>query len=331
MSVGAANLPSWLAALPAEGGCIHISDPRPYAHSEADYDAGYDSDPDNMRVGRGVIGLVRSRGGDMDGPALEIGCGSGLVSLGLAQAGAYPLTIISDLSPSFLGITRRKVRLHGLDESGLAYAVLRAEDMGRIPAAALSLIVMRSALHHVLDVDGFLAAAARALRPGGILAFQEPCLDGYVLMGAMIQFLPGLARVEGVGLTPAQEEKVRMFSRAMAYYARRDVDKSRAEDKHLFRPDEVMRAGARVGLDVEFIANKPFEAFEEPGANVPLDSFTPFFRGYAKFCMGWDEPLLDLFDRFILPHCPYVEETARGGSGPYMHGVFIACRRRGQP
>ena len=63
----------------------------------------------------------------------------------------------------------------GVDENGLCYALLMAEDVDRLPAESLSLIVMRSTLHHVLDVDRFIRHAARALRTGGVLSFEEPC------------------------------------------------------------------------------------------------------------------------------------------------------------
>jgi hypothetical protein len=43
--------------------------------------------------------------------------------------------------------------------------------------------------------------------------------------------------------------------------------------------------------------------------------------------MSWDESLMRLFDQHLLPYCRYVEEASSGGSGPYLHGVFV-CRKR---
>jgi SAM-dependent methyltransferase len=327
MTLTAPALPDWLATAPSEQGFVHLSEPRRYAHDESGYDAYYDSDPANLRVGKGLVNLLATRSSDTSGVALEIGCGTGLVSLGLAQASPYPVTVFSDPSPAFLNITRSKIRKHGIDESGVVYAVLMGEEIGRIPPGALSLVVLRSTLHHVLDVEGFIAAAASALRPGGVLTFQEPCMEGYVLMGAMAQFLPELARAGGEELSADQRQKVELFSSSMAFYARRDVDKTQAEDKHLFRVDEIMSIAARHGLATEFLPNTVYEAFEDPARTHPPDAFGPFFRGYAKFCMAWDDELMALFDRYLAPKCRYVEEASRGGSGPYLHGVFICTRR----
>jgi hypothetical protein len=64
MTATAAKLPDWLSDAPAQDGLIHISDPRRYAHDEAAYDAYYDSDPDNFRVGKGLVQLLKSRRAD---------------------------------------------------------------------------------------------------------------------------------------------------------------------------------------------------------------------------------------------------------------------------
>ena len=321
------SLPPWLASLPAEDGFIHISQPRRFAHDEAQYDAQYDNDPDNTSVGRGIVQLLKDAGADFSAPALEVGCGTGLVSLGMAGASPYPLTIFTDPSPAFLRITQKKVQRHGLTEDRLAYAVLMGEEIDRLPEGQLSLIVLRSTLHHVLHVEKFIRDSARALRSGGVLTFQEPCMEGYILMGAMIQFLPRLAEAAGDTVSPDQHKRIRLFADTMKYYARRDLDKTKAEDKHLFRVDELMAIGDGCGLAVEFRANTAYENFVNPGARPEPDAFTPFFRNYAKYCMSWDEGLMRLFDRHMLPSCAYVEECSRGGSGPYLHGVFI-CRKR---
>jgi SAM-dependent methyltransferase len=321
-------LPSWLARLPSEEGFFHISRPRRFAHDESAYDQHYKNDPANMTVGRGLVGVLREYGAPFDGPALEVGCGTGLVSLGLVAENAYPLTIITDPSPEFLKITRRKMEAHDLpaDPDRLAYAVLMGEELDRLPAGELSLIVLRSTLHHVLEVPAFIAAAARALRPGGILTFQEPCMEGYILMGAMVQFLPALARAAGRPLTDQQERMAVAFAGSMEYYARRDLDKTSAEDKHLFRVDELMRTGSACGLEVEFLANMTYDVFSLPREQRRPDGFTAFFRAYAQYCMAWDEALMARFDEHLAPYCRFVDAASAGASGPYLHGLFM-CRK----
>lgn len=330
-SFAANGLQRWLETLPKEDDFYCISEPRRFAHDETKYDEHYNSDPGNLLVGQGLLSLLRERNAPTDGPALEIGCGTGLVSLGMATKKAYPLTVVSDSSPVFLKITQEKIRAHQLPEDRLAYAVLLAEDLSRLPADAFALIVMRSTLHHVLNVEEFITSAARALQPGGILTFQEPCMEGYLMMGTLVQFLPALARSADNGtrpLTEHQEFKVAEFASSMEYYARRDLDKTLAEDKHLFRVDELMKMGDNCGLSTEFLPNMVYEAFTAPpGHRRGPDTSTAFFRSYAQYCMGWDEPLMQRFDEHLAPYCQYVERATMGGSGPYLHGIFI-CRKR---
>jgi ubiquinone/menaquinone biosynthesis C-methylase UbiE len=318
--------PGWLEALPRQDGFVCISEARRFAHDEEKYDAQYASDPGNMQVGAGLVELLKQFGADLSGPALEIGCGTGLLSLGFAAKSPYPLTILTDPSPAFLRITQRKVRGAGFSEDRLCYAVLMGEELDRLPAASLSLIVLRSTLHHVLDVDAFIASAARALKPGGVLTFEEPCLEGYVLMGAMAQFLPAVAKGAGTPLTEAQLGHVDLFVRSMAFYARRDLDKSKAEDKHLFRVDELMRSGATCGVEFDFKSNRTYESFlGEPGADPVF--FERFFRSYVKYCMSWPDDLMAVFDRNMPDFCKFVAESSRGGSGPYLHGVFVGRKQ----
>lgn len=326
MSFSTLTIPPWLARLPQEDGFFHISQPRRFAHDEERYDEQYHNTA-NLEVGKGVIAAAgRGAGGDTSAPALEIGCGTGLVSLGLVAHSPYPLTILTDPSPAFLRITQRKMAAASVNPDRAAFAVLMGEELDRLPAGQLSLIVLRSTLHHVLDVDKFISDAARALRPGGILTFQEPCMEGYLLMGALVQFLPDLAERAGTPLSDPQAASVRQFADTMKFYARRDLDKSRAEDKHLFRPDELMRLGASRALSVEFLANTTYDALAASAEAPARDTFTHFFRNYARYCMSWDEPLMARFDQLLAPRCRYLDEASAGGSGPYLHGVFV-CRR----
>lgn len=315
----------WLAACPVIEGFHHLSEPRAYQHDETSYDQQYASGA-NLHPGRGLVELLRREPVDLAGPALEIGCGTGLLSLGLVDRSPYPLTILSDPSPAFLRLTRSKLRQAGVSDTRAAFAVLRAEDVDRLPRESCSLIALRSTLHHVVDVEAFIAGAARALRPGGVLTFEEPCQDGFILMGAMIQFLPELSRARGLMFSDEQLARIRLFSDAMAFYARRDVDKSTAEDKHLFRVDEVMTIGARAGLDVRFTANRGYEDFDPDGRRRTF-SFSAFFREYAMNCMSWSPELMNAFDECIAPYTSFVERSSGGGSGPYFHGVFM-CHKR---
>jgi hypothetical protein len=54
------------------------------------------------------------------------------------------------------------------------------------------------------------------------MLFEEPCYEGYVLMGAMTQFMPDILKGHGVTLTDKQFADIQIFADAMKFYARRD-------------------------------------------------------------------------------------------------------------
>lgn len=345
------GMAEWLAALPSEDGFLNISGAKRFAHDEAKYDEQYQNEATDMQVGQGIMNVLREAGAPFDGPALEVGCGTGLATVGMLALSPYPLVIATDPSPAFLKITREKLKAQNLMSERVRLAVMLGEEIDRVPPASLSLILLRSTLHHILKPKQFLRDAARTLRPGGILTCEEPCLEGYLMMGAIAQFFPVVAKQAGEELSTAEAEKVDLFVRSMQFYSRRDVDKSQAEDKHLFRVDELMETGADCGLHVKFHPNVGYRYFAAPqhqragGAGFraglrravrkryrsitgkyPKGWFRKFSGVYVKECMGWDEPLSDKFERLMGVHCDYVDESCRGGRVPYLNGTFVFRR-----
>ena len=322
-----ALLDEWLRTRSQADGFVCISEPRNFLHDENQYDAQYANVAANLGAGRGVVTVLREAGADFSGPALEIGCGTGVASTGLVAEQAFPLILLTDPSPAFLRIARSKIAQQNLDASRVCYGLLNAEEIGLLPTGLFSLVLLRSTLHHVLEVKKFIRDAALCLVPGGVLLFQEPCQEGYVLMGALVQFLPLAAERAGSPLTREQQERVEQFVSAMSYYARRDLDKSESEDKHLFRVDELMQCGAANGLSVDFHPNMTFDHYASPPAQRPAaHRFRPFLFDYAKYCMSWDEELVRLLEKYIGPFCDFVEGLKGAGSAPYLHGVFV-CRK----
>ncbi len=104
---------------------------------------------------------------------LELGCGTGNLSLKLAEK--YPQAALTfvDASPEMLAITR--ARLEAVD----APAVSRAsfveetfENIGSAPAS-FNLVVSSISLHHVEDKAALYERIYAALRDGGALRFAD--------------------------------------------------------------------------------------------------------------------------------------------------------------
>jgi ubiquinone/menaquinone biosynthesis C-methylase UbiE len=318
----------WLGALPRQGEDLLISPAQSFAHNETDYDRQYGVEPLNYAPGQGLVEAYRQFGGDFSAPALEIGCGTGLMSLGLVAQHSFPHTLLTDPSPAFLRITRNKLLRAQAPIGKTAFAILSADHMDRLPEKTFSLIGMRSVLHHVIDVERAIHATARTLQPGGMMVMEEPCFEGAVVMATIAQFMPTVVKLAGEEASPAMVAKVKFFTDTMKFYCRRDLDKSLEEDKHIFRVDELMKLAGQAGLSLEFCPNRTFYHWS-PGLpfNTEGESFTSFFRDYFKYCMAFDEAFLALYDKHLAPYTKWIDELAMKNNGPYMHGVFVFMKK----
>jgi len=110
------------------------------------------------------LGYVADRVQLRGARVLDLGCGGGLLSEALAEAGADVTAI--DLAPDLLKIAR----LHGL-ESGIRvdYRQLSAEALAAEALGAFDAITCMEMLEHVPDPASILHACATLLRPGGRL------------------------------------------------------------------------------------------------------------------------------------------------------------------
>ncbi len=126
-----------------------------------------------------VMRIVRERLG-LAAPverALDVGCGTGLSSLALAEVAEHVVGI--DVSPQMVAAAAGHARI--------GHAVASAESIP-LRADAFDLVTVSQVIHW-LDRARFLAEARRVMRPGGALA----AYDNYLALDER-QAVPGLGR-----------------------------------------------------------------------------------------------------------------------------------------
>jgi SAM-dependent methyltransferase len=106
------------------------------------------------------IELARGAGG----PVLDVGAGTGRVALRLAAAG-FEVTAL-DRDPELLAVLSERA-----EEAGLDIETVVADAAGfELPRRFALIAVPMQTLQLLPERDGFFAAAARALLPGGLVA-----------------------------------------------------------------------------------------------------------------------------------------------------------------
>jgi len=107
------------------------------------------------------------------GRALDLGCGTGIVSLALARRGLDVVGV--DHSPEMLAVAVRKAGEEGLARRcSFETADVRAL---RFADGEFDCVTCQGLLHHLEDLGPCLGELARVLRPGGVFYISEPSRD----------------------------------------------------------------------------------------------------------------------------------------------------------
>ena len=172
------------------------------------------------------LGYVAERVQLRDAAVLDVGCGGGLLSEALAQAGAKVTAI--DLAPNLLKVAR----LHGL-ESGIKvdYREMPVETLAEQAPASFDAITCMEMLEHVPEPASIIEACAKLLKPGGRL------------------FLSTLNR------TPAA------FALAIvgAEYVARVLPKGTHQYRDFIKPSELAKWLRQAGLELEDVSGLMYE------------------------------------------------------------------------
>jgi ubiquinone/menaquinone biosynthesis C-methylase UbiE len=188
-----------------------VDDPIPYAEGSQEFFREIDRrifHPRYMRLTADATGKPFSLFVDFDALAgkdvLDAGCGSGIATQMLAEAGANVTAI--DLTDWAVATTRRR-----LDAFGLRGDVRQA-DAERLPFgdASFDLVFSWGVIHHSSDMDRALGELVRVCRPGGqlvLMVYHRRSLF-FAVYRAFQRFLP-LARRLGLHFEGARAGETR--------------------------------------------------------------------------------------------------------------------------
>ncbi|WP_045225671.1 bifunctional 2-polyprenyl-6-hydroxyphenol methylase/3-demethylubiquinol 3-O-methyltransferase UbiG [Methyloterricola oryzae] len=179
---------------------------------------------------------------------VDVGCGGGILSEGLARCGAEVLGI--DLSADLLDVAD----LHGL-ESGVpvAYRKISAEALAAEQPGAFDLVTCMEMLEHVPNPASIVNACARLVKPGGMVFFS----------------------------TLNRNLKAYLLAIVGAEYLLRMIPKGTHDYATFIRPSELVHWGRQSGLDLvsmEGVSYNPITRQFSLGPDVGVNYLAAFTR-----------------------------------------------------
>ena len=133
---------------------------------------------------------------------LDIGCGAGFASLGLASlVGHEGMVIAADIQPKMLKMVKEKAVRAGLSER-IRIHLCRRDCIGL--QEELDFAVAFFMVHEVPDVQAFLEEVHRLLKPGGQFFITEPKIHV-----GLLAFHQIMRKAQDVGFEIAESPSVR--------------------------------------------------------------------------------------------------------------------------
>ncbi|WP_296596570.1 class I SAM-dependent methyltransferase [Phenylobacterium sp.] len=314
----AANLPPWAAAVfrsdlaeagrTASGAPIwRIADDTSQATisdqfraNAGDYHARYSASDHFQRLFETALAVTSTR--IKPAPVvLDLGSGSGVNSVVpcLRLFGGARI-VATDLSPELLAILAEN--LDHLQARERVTCVVMDAMGDHVRPGRFDLVTGASILHHLLQPQLGLAAAARALRPGGKAIFFEP-FDGYSLVRLAYQrILAEAPQHPDAPLDPAVSGVFKALVTDIA--ARTEPDPTGPnfpymDDKWLFAREWIETEARRLGFSsVEFVAHNDGQHLYRAVTQVQIRLAT---GSEALTVPDWALAILDEFDQAVPP------------------------------
>lgn len=134
--------------------------------------AEWDDNPRRTALAAGVSkAIIESTRPRTSMQAMEFGCGTGLVTLALANH-LNSITAI-DTSTEMLAVLQKKIELQGISNVHTLHADLVHDNDIPLQAASFELIYSSMTLHHIADTAPLLEKLNGLLNPGGMLAIAD--------------------------------------------------------------------------------------------------------------------------------------------------------------
>lgn len=186
---------------------------------------------------------------------LEIGCGTGNLTLGLSENPQIEYCTAVDIAYSFLQTNRKKLDMYS---SGAEKVTLMCANVEELPFDdnSFDAIIGNSFLHHIYDYADLLKRLHRILKPGGSVVFSEPCQQGKSLIAFFLSIMIRQDKTLGKKDKVFTSQDVEVIENGIHVLTREQyVDKigrpeikKDMEDKHIFDSDDIMRLSSEIGF-----------------------------------------------------------------------------------
>jgi ubiquinone/menaquinone biosynthesis C-methylase UbiE/uncharacterized protein YbaR (Trm112 family) len=192
--------------------------------------------------------------------ALEIGAGTGALTLGLLAEKVVPRLTATDISHKFLRMLAPRA---DADPTPVSLVTCDANEPHFRPEA-FDLVVGNSILHHLLDYDLTLRQCHAALKPGGAAVFFEPVLEGKTIITLLLALILRFEEItEGNRLSHSERQQIRKQIRHQMKSKLIPLDRealAQLEDKYIFEIDELQRVADEAGFaEVTVINNRELD------------------------------------------------------------------------
>lgn len=248
---------------------------------------------------------------------LELGAGTGLLTIGLAANGGVRRLLVTDLSGKFLRSNSELVDSLLLargsampNPPSICYLQCSIDDLP-FKSESVNVVVANSVLHHIFDYELALRRIFRILRPGGIAFFSEPVIEGKAYIGYFASLIraidqrapqPLFTNAEHALLSDLAILCTRSFWE-IAAISKKDT----ADDKHLFGIADIRRIAKDIGwTEVDVVSYDPindglYAALEDSLRIMkirvePLDNYRFLFDCFQKQVIG------ELPHQVLTPH-----------------------------